>query len=287
MFTAVLCLALTAPAAEPKTLLDALTTTGLEIPSVGRHKLPRPTLDIGMSKEKILAAVMKLGEEYEGTEHHFTARNLNARYPLERGEILDKAGQRAGLTIDVWFAAYGNIKDLDTKDMLQTLMGVKDKDRAITYLSDEELKQRKLTPQTGKDFEERFAILDTVLIEKIKLTGIVRSQKYWVDGALITAMELDDRFLNDKKYPNRWQKANDEKEDRKLTFGDPHPYKGFGGYVKATPLPGTKDGMVIEMHFALAEPYDWFDGKNQLGSKLRTGVTNNVRALRSKLVKGR
>ena len=66
----------------------------------------------------------------------------------------------------------------------------------------------------------------------------------------------------------------------KLVEGPTSPYKGFGGYVKATPAPTAEDPdrVFIEMHFAFNEPYAWFKGPNVLAAKMLDVPVVNAKA---------
>lgn len=275
MWTTTFALLLTVACSEPKTLLEELTKSGLEIPGGERFRLSTPSMAEGLDKKQQLAVLEKYAEEYP--RGLFVERNQNAPVLLKVKPIENEAGKTRGHTVDLWFVAYGKIEQLDKQNMLGSLLGAQSKGKGANFLSDEELSERKITPIKTKQLEERYLLLDTVLVDKIQLTGVLRNQKRnLADGSLVSVMLLDDRFAKDKKYPNQWSHVEN---------GKPNPYAGFGGYVKATPIPDLKDGIFIEMHFAFAEPYDWFEGRNILASKLPLAVRNNVRTLRQKLGK--
>ncbi|MFO0844398.1 MAG: hypothetical protein U0797_18710 [Gemmataceae bacterium] len=285
MFTAVLCLALTAPAAQPKSILDELTAEGLDIPGVGKHKLPTPALKLGMSEADTKAEVQK----FVADRREFLDKNRNAPFRLDRvGDVVDRSGKVHGREFHLYFAAHGNIKDLDEHGLVHSLLGMKAGPRKakgskdLDYLDDDDLKARGLVPATIQDGEERYSLLDMELFDKVKVDGVMRSRKQWVNGSLVTTMVLDPRFLNDKKYPNRWRSIPERKDD-KDTLGPPQPYGGFGGYVKATPVPGMKNVIFLEMHFALSEPHDWFGGRNLIAARLPMATKENVANLRKKL----
>jgi hypothetical protein len=284
MFTAVLCLALTAPAQQPKSVLDELTIDGLDIPGVGKHKLPQPTLGFGDSEEKLKAKI----KEFVAQRPDFLGTSRYAPHRLDRvGDIVDRSGKVHGREFHLYFAAHGDIKHLDEHGLVNSLLGMKGGKKArgakdLDYLDDEDLKARGIVPATIKDGEERYSLLDMEMLEKAKIDGVLRSRKQWVNGSLVTTMVLDPRFANDKKYPNRWRSIPERKDDKE-TLGPPQPYSGFGGYVKATPVPGTKNVIFLEMHFALSEPHAWFGGRNLIAARLPIATKENVANLRKKL----
>jgi hypothetical protein len=284
MFTAVLCLALTAASQQPKSVLDELTIGGLDIPGVGKHKLPQPALGFGDSEEKLKAKI----KEFVAQRPDFLGTSRSAPHRLDRVvELADKSGKAHGREFHLYFAAHGDIKHLDEHGLVNSLLGMKGGKKArgakdLDYLDDDDLKARGIVPATIKDGEERYSLLDMEMLEKAKIDGVLRSRKQWVNGSLVTTMVLDPRFANDKKYPNRWRSIPERKDDKE-TLGPPQPYSGFGGYVKATPVPGMKNVIFLEMHFALSEPHAWFGGRNLIAARLPIATKDNVANLRKKL----
>ena len=279
MMPVVLCLALTAPAADPKPLLAELTTTGLAIPGGGRFQMPAPAMKSGLTEAQKLAVVDKYANEYP--RGVFLRRDSAAPHVWKIDSILGKDDKRRGHRLDLFFVAYGKVENLEKQDLLGALMGTNRKDRkGPIFLSDKDLSARKISPATIQGVEEKFVVLDLELIEKIQLAGVVRSQKTTDDGATVSVMVLDDRFAEDKEFPNRWRAIKEQRGER-VGLGPPLPYSGFGGYVKSTPVKG--DMMFFELHFAFAEPHDWFDGRNLLASKLPLALGSNVKTTRLKL----
>jgi hypothetical protein len=275
----VLAVALAAPAAEPPSLLTELTTTGLAIPGGPRFQLPGPAMAPGLSADKKQAVVDKFAGEFP--RGVFLRRDSAAPHVWKIESINGDNRKRRGHRLDLYFAAYGKVTDLDRQDILGALMGTNRK-KGPNYLSDKQLAERKITRTDAKGIDERFVVLDLELIEKVQLSGVVRSQKQTdADGALVSVMVLDDRFADDKEYPNRWRAILEQRGER-VGLGPPRPYSGFGGYVKTTPVKG--DLIFLELHFAFAEPYDWFEGRNMLASKLPLALTNNVKTTRLKMM---
>jgi hypothetical protein len=273
-------LALTVPSAEPPPLIQNLIEVGLAIPEVGRHKMPKPTLEVGMPEAQVKAVV----KTFEDDRPDFLEPRLSAPYRLDRMTPLEnKDGDTRGRELNLWFAAHGDIKKLDDQNILGTLLGAQGKKKAAKdtiYLEEADLKKRGITPVKIANGDERFSVLEMDLIEKVRLSGVLRTQRRWINGSLVSTMILDERFANDAKYPNRWAPIDPEDHDK---TGPAKPYSGFAGYIKATPVPGMKDVIFVEVHFAFSEPFDWFEGKNLLASKMPLAVKQNVPALRRKI----
>src|SRR5262245_13588749 len=277
MLPVVLGLALAAPAAEPKPLLAEMTSDGLAIPGGKRFPLQQPAMAKGLSAEQKQAVVEKFAREFP--RGVFLRRDSAAPHVWKIESIKGDDGKRRGNRIDLYFAAYGKVKDLERQEMLGALMG-SNRTKEPVVLAEKDLAGRKITPAKLEGIEERYVVLDLELIEKVQISGVVRSQKRWEDGSLVSAMVLDDRFADDKEHPNRWRAIKEQRGER-VGFGPPRPYSGFGGYVKATPV--KDDLLFFELHFAFAEPYDWFEGRNMLASKLPLALGSNVKTTRLKL----
>lgn len=281
MFSILVCAVLSIPAADPRTVLDELTVTGLDIPGGPRFKLPAPSMAAGLSAEKQDKVLEVFADEYP--EGLFVRRTVTAPYKLKVNSIGEGREKRRGHTIDLWFVAYGKMEQVEKDNVVGQLMGLNRKDgKGLGHLTEKDLRGRKIVPVKQDGIEERFVLLDAVLIDKVHLTGVLRSQKRKIDGSLVSTMIMDERFATDRDHPNQWQVSKGER-DEKQEFGPPSVYKGFGGYAKVTPLAKPAGALFIEMHFAFHEPYGWFQGHNVLASKLPLAVRDNVIAVRRKL----
>ena len=94
---------------------------------------------------------------------------------------------------------------------------------------------------------------------------------------LLYAVRLDDRFQKDEKYPNQWREIQNS--------GAPKPYSGMGCYVQVSELTEPQGALLVEMHFILHEPPEWFGGPNLLRSKLPIAIRDNVQNFRRKVSK--
>jgi hypothetical protein len=235
----------------------------------------------GLSAEKQAAVMEKFADEFP--RGFFLARRPEASYHLKIRSLGEGRKDRRGHTMDLAFIAYGGLAQLSKDDALDQLLGL-NKGKGQKFLSDKELKERKITPNASVD--ERFVVMDAPLVDQVQLSGVLRTQKIKRDKSLISAAMLDTQFADDKEYPNRWQPIT-QKPGEKPVLGKKNPYRGFGGYVKATELAEPKGALFIELHFVFHEPYDWFEGHNVLASKLPLAVRDNVLTLRRKLMKAR
>jgi hypothetical protein len=152
----------------------------------------------------------------------------------------------------------------------------------MKVLSEDALAKRGISLLKGPNLEERYAGLDFLLLEKVKITGVTRNVKTGGADWVVVAMRLDPRFENDKEFPNCWR-SFDPLANADKAFGPPVPYSGLAGYARVTQLSDPKGALFIEMHLVLHEPKEWFDGLNLLRSKMPLLIEKNVRELRKKL----
>jgi hypothetical protein len=286
MFTLVVFTSLLVCGEKPAwPLLGEFTSEGLAIPGGPKVKLRVPAMSEGLSAPEQKKVVRGFEEQFP--PKLFLRRSPTAPYKLEVKSIEEKGKKRRGHMIDLWFVAYGTIDQLEKDDALDQLLAMRRKGaKKRTYLTAGQLKERKIAPMSIPRGEERFFLLDAVLIDRVQLNGVMRSQRIKTGKTLTLASMLDGRFQDDKEHPNRWRSIK-QKPGEEPTVGEPEPYTGFGGYVKATELAEPKGALFIEMHFAFHEPYNWFNGFNLLAPKLPLAVRDNVMSMRRKLASGK
>ncbi len=90
-------------------------------------------------------------------------------------------------------------------------------------------------------------------------------------------------FEDDPKYPNRWAALERIRGEERLS--QTYPYDGGGGYAKISRLKLKPGALLVEAHFAFAEPRPWFDGAPILRSKLGLIAQDQIRSLRRALRK--
>ena len=107
-------------------------------------------------------------------------------------------------------------------------------------------------------------------------------RRTWTPRSVLTATNLDERFENDKEFPNRWRSIMTQ-ANMAEQLGQPRPYASMGGYATVVELPEPAGALLVELHFAFHEPADWFGGLNVLRSKFPILIQENVRSFRRKL----
>src|SRR5581483_2351319 len=105
------------------------------------------------------------------------------------------------------------------------------------------------------------------LLKRVQLSGVMHRVSTTTPSSGVICTLLDNRFAEDKTYPNRWRSIS-RAPGGEMKLGPFHPYSGMGGYTKVTKLSEPASALFVEFHATISEPYGWFDGANLLGSKL-------------------
>jgi hypothetical protein len=282
---AFLIAALASPAQVPiNPLFTQLLDKGIAIPNGPVVKLPSPLVSQDLEAATAPAILEKAAGKLP--RELFVRKSDAAPFSLKIDSINDSTGARCAQTIDLWFVAYANLAAVAKKDVVtQLLVGERDRDHAeVKLLSPEELRARGIQPLEGSGLEERYATFEAVLLDRVQVTGISRNVKMISPRYLVLAMTLDDRFADDKEYPNHWRPIR-RGADGKEQFGPGKPYSGLAGYVRVSELPQPAGALLFEMHCVFHEPQAWFGGPNLLRSKLPVVIQENLRTFRRKLAR--
>ncbi len=265
-------------------LYEELVTKGIALPEGVTVKLPAPLVKPG-SSPKDTADLLEKAAGRRPVEL-FVRRTTEAPMSLEISSVENAKSERCGQLIDLKFLAYGKLEAVLDTDFMNDLLAGKKKSKdgdTSTVLTASELKKRRIQLLDKPNVKEQFATMTMRLLEKVQVEGVMRSVRTKMPAAVLSATRMDDRFRSDKDHPNTWRHIMPEADDEKL--GSPHPYTGMGGYVLITQLTEPKGALLVEMHFLLHEPPEWFGGYNLLRSKLPTVIQDNVRSFRRKVAK--
>jgi hypothetical protein len=263
--------------------LAELLEPGLPIAGL-TYKFPGPLLPDEFTPQQQQGALEKAADRH--ALDLFVRKSVVAPFTLKIDSLVDKQGQRQGQTVDLYFVAHGRLDSLTKKDILNQLMRSESKEAksaAPRFLSDDDLRQRKIKSLVKDGLEERYARLDLLLLGKVQVTGVARNVKSQSPKSLTMVTTLDSRFADDGQFPNRWRAVQQQGDD-KDQLGPPQPYAGFAGYVKVSQLSEPADSMLVEIHFAFHEPPAWFDGRNYIRAKLPIAIQSNVRTFRKQLL---
>jgi hypothetical protein len=196
----------------------------------------------------------------------------------ERGDIIRRA--------DLWFAVRADLGQIDP----DAVLGRAGKDDRPIEAGNMEFRARILSPddlaarsiEVTRPVKERIEksthivgkLLDRIEVEATDRAIATRSARSWV-----VASRTDRKFDDDKAFPNRWRAIDGSKAKADAA----HPYAGGAGYVKVGALHEPAGVLVVEAHFAFAEPRAWFDGAPILRSKFSLVAQDQIRRLRREL----
>jgi len=289
LFAALLVLSLlpTSEALAQNPLLERLMREGVALGDGDVVKVPPPVMPDGLSASEQQQALAKAAGSISPAA--MLERNLNAPFVLRIERVSLPSGRQTGRSIDLLFVAHGSLQTIVNRDLIGQLLGAdeakgkQDPPSQTRELAAEELAKRNITLQSGDEkLEEGYSIVDFPLLEKVQITGVGYGVTTKTDESVTAAAILDQRFLNDPEFPNRWRPIF-RSELGRVKLGDPSPYSGFGGYTKVTQLKEPSGAVFIESHVVFDEPQGWFQGANYLGSKLPLVARNNVTSFRRKL----
>lgn len=266
-------------------LYEELVVKGIAIPAGPTVKLPAPLVRPRTAPSNVMGLLDKAAGRVP--VELFLRRSVQAPFSLTISSVDNKDGERCGQEIDLKFIAYGKLDAVLESDFMKQFLSSKkkkDAEEKSTILEAEELKERGIRPlKADKEKKEQFSTLSMSLLEKVQVDGVTRSVRTNSLQYVLSAMRMDDRFQNDKQYPNIWRHIKILEEEEKL--GPSHPYTGLAGYVLVTKVPEHEGALLVEMHFLMHEPNAWFGGPNLLRSKFATIIQDNVRSFRRKLTK--
>lgn len=276
---------LAAGAGSDNRVFSQLVDDGIDVD--GRPvKLPEPTLSPA-ADEKAQADVVR---QVAGKRHRyedFVRRSPVAPISLEVKTVGESSDPERAQKVDVWFVAYGKLSDLTSEDLFQQLIagGDQKSQRGESHpLSDEELRERKLSIDSSDEREESYFRMQAELLDKVEISGISHGTVTHGRHHVLAASLLDPKFRDDPDHPNRWRPIL-RAASGKAEVGKPHPYAGLGGYCHAVELSEPAGALFIECHLLINEPHAWFNGANLLSSKIPILMQDNVRTLRRKLAR--
>jgi hypothetical protein len=264
-------------------LFDELIKKGIPLPEGPTVKLPAPLLKPGQVPGDVNAVLEKAAGRVP--VELFLRQTATAPFSLNIKSVETRDEKRCGQLIDLSFVVYAKLDDVVETDFVEQLLAGKKKggNGGPAPLSAKELEARGIRLLDTPRVKEQYGRVTLPLLDKVQVDGVTRSFRATYPNSVVYATRLDDRFKDDRTYPNRWRSIDKAANNGRL--GPPQPYTGLGGYVVVTELPQPRGALLIEMHFLLHEPPDWFGGFNLLRSKLPIAIQDNVRSFRRKVVR--
>jgi hypothetical protein len=265
-------------------IFDKLMKDGITLSNGEKEALPKPVMTDGLTA----AAQLKVIEGLVPKERlaSFRGGNLNDWHELKiTGAPAKAAGQTSARHSDLYYIANGKLETVADKNFVKSTMTGGENN--FHFLTTEELDARKIKlPADTNAKRERIAHAKLDLFNMVKVRSTGHGASTSAKDSQLTAFFLDDRFKEDKEFPNEYQTIKLDKQIGKKVISDPVVYQGAAGYMKVTRLVGTSQPQVfIESHLVFEEPFEWFSGQGTLTSKLPEKVRADVRSFRRDLQK--
>jgi hypothetical protein len=285
MIAALLLLSLIAePEVEPphaaNALFQGLRTEGITIEGT-KVTFPAPVLNDGLSAEAQRAALKGVAGS-DGRLDDLLSDSVSAPFVLKVHD--EKGGE--GVIIrcaDLWFVVRADLAALDPAEIARRASNARPVEVGNMrfeshWLGTEDLKSRGIEPGEREWFVHLTGrLLDRIHVEATDRTVASKSEESWVIAA-----RTDPKFDHDQKAPNRWWLI-----DRGEKPGAVHRYPGGASYAKVSRLRLAPGALLVEAHFAFAEPRAWFDGAPILRSKFSLIAQDQIRRLRRELAEQR
>jgi hypothetical protein len=258
--------------------------------TIGDHalKLPAPLFDDGQSAAAEGAALRKLaGSDRSVAE--LTRDSVSAPFILKLRD--EPAGADTTIRLgDLWFVVRADLDAIDPARAAREAAGkpVEAGNMRLEshLLTAEELAARR-SPPLRQDQEKQAwfvhvtgRLLDRIHLEATDQVVATRSGSSWV-----VASRTDRAFDGNEAFPNRWRPI--ERRQGRPEAGTARRYDGGASYLKISRLATVPGALLVEAHFAFAEPRAWFDGAPILRSKISLIAQDRIRQLRRDLGRAR
>lgn len=281
------CAATTAQSISQHPVIERLTTEGFSVDDGQRAWLTKPLVTPDMPAD----AQRQAFSDLVGSRRleKYLQNSVVAPFKLKIETVRKTADNSAVRSLDLYFVVRGDLKIINEKELLSGMMG--DSEKAKEHLADSgfETYAETIDGAASNEVPPKGTILSSLyryrfpIMDKVVVSGLVRGEGLYVDGALMQSAVTPQDKLNDPMNPTQWLPVpRGAKTD--LELGAAQPFLGFQCYMTATQLAFTaKPSVLVECHAAYVEPHGWFDGRNLLASKLPLVMQQNVRDFRRNL----
>lgn len=266
----------------------ALLEEGLAVEGQ-RVKIPPPRLRDGQPAAE-QKAILKEVAGSERAVPEFLRDSVSAPFILK---VRDEKAEKDPLIRggDLWFTIRADLDAIDPSAEAKRTSEAKPVEAGnmrftSRLLDDKALSSRGLAEPAKGDASHRWyvhfagTLLDRIHAEATSRVEASKSSESWV-----IASRTDPKFDEDAEFPNRWWPIL--RSGGRDAPGQAKDYSGGASYVKISRLSAAPGMLLVESHFAFAEPRAWFDGAPILRSKLSLIAQDQIRSLRRELAKGR
>ncbi len=280
-FRVCLAVAVLCSSGRSQSLLNELTTEGVDFGNGVKVILPLPSLAGKLSDEKLEEVKTQLAGN-DGWEK-FSRDSVVAPVTIKLEYVTDNQGTRVGHNVHSAFAVRAKLESLGDKDLMQQIFGKPEPSEGsgmkLVDLTEADLKATAIEiplaeEQAGKSVS--YSQVEFTLLDKIRLRGVMRIERTVSPNAITIGWLLDPRFANNEKLRGTWAKTGSETTNS-------GSYMGWGGYLNVTQVRESPEIIVIESRMLLHELPEWFSASNFIRSKLPLAIQEGARNFRRKL----
>jgi hypothetical protein len=277
-----------APETEPEHAKNEVYTALLDrgmIVEGKAYKLPRPWLVDGQDGETQKRILVRLVRSTKELEAHLDRDRDTENYFDDR-ESVAKRGSALVRFLDLWFVVYADLDKFSPNSQAKRMDGKEGGTEQFNFkirlLKDEELRKTKLDlGRPDDDSKTFFTRLDAQLPSDVEIAVTNRTVSSRTANSVVLATQTDPTFDRSAEYSNTWRLTAGDAT--KKTANRPRPYQGGISYTKVNRLAFRPGALIVEMHSAWVEPWEWFEGADPMTVKLRHAADKSVRELREKL----
>ncbi len=269
-----------------QSLLEELTTEGVQFTQAVKVDLPAPQLTADAFAKLSPEQADSLQSQLAGNAgwERFTRDSVVAPVTIKLEYVSNPAGERFGHNIHSAFIVHAKLTSLSDKDLIQQIFGKPDgsdgSGMTVTELAEADLKAAGITPPVTSPAEKTgvqvsYSQVDFMLLDKIRLNGVLRIERSSTASSTAIAWILDTKFEANEKLHARWSKLGEADKSQ--------PYSGWGGYMNVTRVSDSPEMLLIESRMLMHELPEWFNGGNFVRSKLPLVIQEGARNFRRKL----
>jgi hypothetical protein len=254
-----------------------------------RTTLPRPRFYDGQEAAAQKAILVELAESEEQL-NEMVDDSLRAPNVFRKDEIQPKTDSAVVRVVDLWFVVYADLSEFDAASQANRVDGKKIESGDIKYecrlLKEPAIRAAGITlgPQASGQNTWFTQVLGE-LPNKVSFDVTERAVVTQTRESVVIATRIDPAFAKAKHPSNIWRRAgNGEGAEGKELSG---PYQGGISYAKVSRLAIRPRALIVEMHGAWVEPYEWYEGGGALSTKLKRGTDEGIKKLREELAENR
>jgi hypothetical protein len=214
----------------------------------------------------------------------FIRDSVVAPVHIDLDYLTDREGARIGIRAHFAFVVHADVAQLrDERSMRELFEGATEASEKEGFRSEAIDPQELVALGIEADDNGSFGWLETILLNKVMVSAVIRSERIEEGAYDAIAWKVDERFTRREpphpRYRNEWRELRRDELGREV-LGPAHPYSGAAGYLFISPVEGLDDASLIEAEIVLHEPPEWFSGSNLLRSKMPLMIQESARKLR-------